>query len=650
MTINLDSDTTNRLRIEDDEVIEVRIGGETAFQLTADNSITLANNSPGTPIGEVKLTVDGVHDNLSVTLSGNTEFTTASASNTLTSGTFSINVGGNTDPINETLEIEGSGTIESNNYGRNYTTGFSESNAISVSDFYDGTVSISTNPGQDWDLSRRDTVHDVTFDQGSNVLWAVETRDYLGEQGRLLKIDPTDGSVIFSQGIGSSSSSPRAVAYSPADDLLYVGFESDQARAYTEGSGSVSIHNYLHSDLTGAVKHFAVKSDTGAYALHKSGQSTLEVFPDGTRGFSAPDNHTDTTRKICRRTNNGTHVVANNDFERFTFRDGDVGTVSYHPDDGTANYCICIANEPSTDYYYGGTYSGYIYKLQDNGTSTSPTLVWKDQNDSTRIEDIAVHSSANLLAVSRGGQEIQYYTKDGNTVGNVDFTVGINNFNIVLDEDTNKMFVGSEGSSSDYDHVEGFRSVAFDPTVSVGGATVSHSGVLNGSTSGSFSISDGDKNVSTTTSGAVTIDVDWDEDKRVQSGSVSVDGSTVSFNTPLASGETVSDTISISGAGSYDVSADAEDTITVTLDWEERLLPTDPSVTINTASDSYTGQLTDTDSTTLSFTASDLIDDGTNVFSVDSTDRFPTVNISFDWGGQDPVVEKKGNNWTITTN
>ena len=192
----------------------------------------------------------------------------------------------------------------------------------------------------------------------------------------------------------------------------------------------------------------------------------------------------------------------------------------------------------------------------------------------------------------------------------------------------------SNGVSLNYDLSWTDQTLTEDPSATIGGSTVSHSGTLSdGETvTKSLSLSPGpSQSVSVSTGGEVGVDASWTEVTATEDPSVNVGGSTVSHPGILGPGETVSESVDLStGSQSADVSVDGP--VDVEASWTEVSETRDPVVELNGQSTSYTGSLNDGETVSLDANASWLQDGQNNV----------TVHVgdgSYSGEGPEPQVE-----------
>ena len=160
-----------------------------------------------------------------------------------------------------------------------------------------------------------------------------------------------------------------------------------------------------------------------------------------------------------------------------------------------------------------------------------------------------------------------------------------------------------------------------DPTVDIDGETVSHDGLLQPGESAEFDtdLSTGSNTASVSTGGGseVSVDASWTEVTATEDPSVSVGNSTVSHSGVLGPGETVSETISLTtGPDSIDVSTSGE--VSVDASWTEVSESVNPTISVNGYSTEFDGTLAAGETESLA-TNEAWLEEGVNTVTV-STD------------------------------
>ncbi|WP_239638554.1 hypothetical protein [Halorubrum distributum] len=173
-----------------------------------------------------------------------------------------------------------------------------------------------------------------------------------------------------------------------------------------------------------------------------------------------------------------------------------------------------------------------------------------------------------------------------------------------------------------------------DPSVSIGGSTVSHSGYLapGETVTKPITLSPGSNSLTASTNArGVGVDVSWTEITATEDPSVSIGGSTVSHSGVLAPGETVTESVSLTtGSQSADISTDGE--VDVSAEWMEVTQTRDPVVELNGNTVSHSGTLNDGETVSLDANAS-WVQEGTNNITVSVGDG------SYSGAGPEPKVE-----------
>ena len=203
------------------------------------------------------------------------------------------------------------------------------------------------------------------------------------------------------------------------------------------------------------------------------------------------------------------------------------------------------------------------------------------------------------------------------------------------------------------------RIVTKDPSVSIDGSTLSHTGVLSDGQTVTLEGADmvpGSNPVSVSTGGGSSVDVSaaWTEVTMTENPRTTVNGQTVSHTGILQPGETRTDTISLTvGTNTLDVSSNGP--VEVNTQWTEVTESINPTVRVNGHETGYTGTLDAGE--TVSLTPNEAwLYEGTNNVTVTtgSPSRGPEslvgVTYSHDAAGTTQRVEVAATSWTETFN
>lgn len=177
------------------------------------------------------------------------------------------------------------------------------------------------------------------------------------------------------------------------------------------------------------------------------------------------------------------------------------------------------------------------------------------------------------------------------------------------------------------------RFVTEDPSVTIGGQTVSHTGTLaeGSTTTKSIDLSPGSQSFDISTINQVGFEASWTGVTATEDPSVTVGGSTVSHSGVLGPGETVTESVSLStGTNTIDVSTGGK--VEVAASWAEVAKTRDPVVELNGETVGYSGTLNDGETVSLDADAS-WVQKGTNNITVSVGDG------SYSGAGPEPKVE-----------
>jgi hypothetical protein len=193
------------------------------------------------------------------------------------------------------------------------------------------------------------------------------------------------------------------------------------------------------------------------------------------------------------------------------------------------------------------------------------------------------------------------------------------------------------------------RTATEDPSVTLGGATVSHSGILNDGETTTLSggdLSPGSNSVDiSTAAGTVGVDASWSAVTATEDPSVTVGGSTVSHTGILGPGETVTESVSLStGSQSADVSVNGP--VGVDVNWTEVTVTENPSIDIDgdgTDEISHSGVLAIGDTKTYDAPSVGLSTDQLNLSTKTGTDVILTTEWTERTRTPYPTVVVNGN-------
>ena len=249
-------------------------------------------------------------------------------------------------------------------------------------------------------------------------------------------------------------------------------------------------------------------------------------------------------------------------------------------------------------------------------------------------------------SVSIGGATVSHsgYLPPGETVTE---SVTLSPGSKTLDVSTNARGVEVVGSWTEVTATE-------DPSVTVDGSTVSHSGILGpGETvTKSVDLSPGSKTLDVSTGGEADVAASWTEVTATENPSVTVGGSTVSHSGILDDGQTVTESVDLS-TGSETATVSVNGPVNVDTSWTEVTETQDPTVTVNGEQVGLDGTLADGETATLDASAS-WLQSGTNhvTVSTNSPASGPASLVTLDYShGAETTTEAtvEETTWSQTT-
>ena len=489
-------------------------------------------------------------------LTGQRDEDSESRSETTASG-FSIDVGGDNSPESESITIEGNGSTTSQS--SSYFNTQSESDTISVGGTaspYSESVTIQPqdSPGdQQWSESLGANVRAVSASDGQvyvatswpDKLWAFD------ESGNQQWTESFDESVTGVSGF---------------DGRVYTGTDDDTLYAFDEHGNE----QWSESVFSAVGQIFAVDG-----RVYTGGESRIRAFDES--GNELWDEHHGTTTSVTAIGASDGRAYAGTDDDILYAFDED-GNELWSTDEPHDMNRISVSDGK---IYVGAFGHGWLWAFDEDGNE-----LWTENTDNSIRGVDALDGTVYAGGVAETLRAFDEF-------GNQQWTnsLGDNNIDGLAVSDAG-IFVGSSSSEKLY----GFSRGVFDPYVSVGSNTVSVSGSLDSTYSESISLSTGSESVSISSNGAVNVDIEWTEDHRVQDPSATVDGSTVSHSGPLASGETASGSVSISSPGSYSVDVSTNGgSPTVTAEWTEIYISKNPSIELDDGSETlaHAGELSE---------------------------------------------------------
>ena len=170
-----------------------------------------------------------------------------------------------------------------------------------------------------------------------------------------------------------------------------------------------------------------------------------------------------------------------------------------------------------------------------------------------------------------------------------------------------------------------------DPSVTIDGSTVSHSGTLeDGETvTEPISLSPGSHMADVSTEHEVDVDVEWTEVYRTENPQLDLAGESIFNSGALEEGETVSEPVDLATGESYSGEISSDGPVTARVEWVDVSETVDPTVSVNGHETEHEGTLSEGETTSLA-TNDAWLQEGTNDVEISMAD--PN-------GGPDPLVD-----------
>ena len=310
--------------------------------------------------------------------------------------------------------------------------------------------------------------------------------------------------------------------------------------------------------------------------------------------------------------------------------------------DGGSTTIEAGGNQPATNEqvtFVGEVSTARFSESVDAGDG-SGTLTLDGPANNVEVEYENTDSLAHYLELDTdgdGSKEIDKYVGSGESG-----TVNVDDSDIT--EGSNDWARIDDNYGLKADLVGDVEVTTEDPTVSVDGTSVSYSGVLEEGETATVNggdISPGSNTIDVSTARSdVSIDLSWTEVMATEDPSVAVGGSTASYSGILTEGETttVSGGDLAPGSNTVDVST-AGSSVEIDGSWTEVTATEDPSVTVGNSTVSHTGVLSPGQ------TVTESVDLSTGSQSADVSVTGP-VEVAASWTevteSRDPVVELNG--------
>ena len=186
--------------------------------------------------------------------------------------------------------------------------------------------------------------------------------------------------------------------------------------------------------------------------------------------------------------------------------------------------------------------------------------------------------------------------------------------------ETISVYVDGPGASYQAEYIE--VSGVEDPSVDVGSSTVSHSGVIDGSTTETVDLSTGSETIDASYTGesnGLDYSIEWTEVTTPQNPSLDLAGESVVHSGELADGETVTETVDLSTGETYSGEISSEGPVKASVEWVDVSDTVDPEISLNGETDGIDGTLPEGETETLDLPVS-AVEEGSNVLEVGLAD------------------------------
>ncbi|WP_176451057.1 hypothetical protein [Halorubrum sp. Ea1] len=283
--------------------------------------------------------------------------------------------------------------------------------------------------------------------------------------------------------------------------------------------------------------------------------------------------------------------------------------------------------------YYDGDYTtnthdGAVIDVSDKSTVTVTAEVTDGGGDNTDFIWRSPPDYNTLIELESPDPGTVSYTA-GSDSGSI--TPGSSD-TLTLSPGTDSIDISHNGGSVDVDASWTEVTATEDPSLTVDGQTVSHSGILDGTKTETISLSPGTQSVDTSVgSHEADVSIEWTEVTQTEDPSVTVAGQTVSHSGTLGDGETVTESVDLStGSQSGDISVNGP--VDVAASWTEVTETRDPVVEVNGETAGHAGTLSAGE--TVSLQASPLwLKEGTNRvnISTNSPTNGPASLVGFEY-------------------
>lgn len=518
-----------KLVIEGQENITSR----TNVTLSDGQTVSIAGNAPP--------------ENASITITGVKNTTNRSV---LVNNGNSISVGGNVTPENESVTITGGGSSSAQSQT------VSDGESISVGgDISPSSDSVTLNPTY---TSNDELITDITSYTEVQAACVDGSDIYIGDGTSVVKMDK-NGTEKWT--LTGSHGTRSVVSIDTYNGYVYSSSNGGSA-VKSDQNGNEVWSNTYNFDVTG------LEANGSGVIISNGGDDTVRKLDHSGTELWANTDHTGSVTD-ADMTSDGSWTFSTSQTDNMVIATNSVGTQQWQ-DSGYSNSPSAVATDDSQVYV--GTYTTLrAYDL--NGT-----FQWSAGVDASNIE---IYDGRIYCLGGTGG--ISVY----DTAGTQQWTSS-SPYNSGFGVGGDKLVTGGYNGEVEINGI-----ITRNASVSVDGNTVS-SGELSASVTQSVNLSTGTHTVSKS-SGEYTATIDWTERYRTVDPSVSLGGNTVSYTGTMAVGETHTEAIALSAGATETVSVAYTGTPPDSnqVDFTEIYQTKDPSVGIGSTSVSYTGSMND---------------------------------------------------------
>lgn len=506
-------------------------------------------------------------ENVSINLTGVENTAIDSTSAVRTNGeSLTANVGGTAPPRSEEVTLTGAET----------------SSSWSGSGSGDGTVTVDGNqPAEDISATLEGSTSTSNGDQSWTGLGDGASRSLTS--GNIESTGPANGEPRV-----TVTAAPGTVEYDPYPDNEYAA--SDSFLFYNNGQGTVT-----PGDITvPGVKDSTTSIELGVGVVNGGSDTTIDVYAIKGETADATSAEGTLVASNVQITSTGTKTI---EFDSEFNGGGQTVTFGFVPE------------------YSGSDFANLLLHTVGSGTEASSNYFHYDGQQSSYPEIRTNHVGTTDVIISTGSQSVSWSSlSEGETVSDaLDIPASASSLDISTSNGQTDVTVEKTDRTATEDPALDLDGDGADE--------VAYNGILTSGQTSTLSASNGDLSsgsnsidASTTAGPLPSWTIDATAVMATEDPSVTVDGQTVSHSGVLSDGETVTESVDLStGSNTLDVSTVGE--VEVAASWTEVTETRDPVVEVNGETVSYSGTLADGETVSLNANAS-WLREGTNNVTV----------------------------------